>query len=164
MNMHMKGLARRLGTGRVRSVVVVAALGGTAVMGVAPNAQAGTGCTLGLCSTTVNDSAYGVTAYFNWCRGGDSTGDSTATEPKCAPDGARQKSQNLTARGGHTPYNEDWDAFRVDAGWCYKVKFVRTGQSDFTRTYNRRGTSALWVKVGDNADAHVLDQGTASCP
>lgn len=162
--MQMRGHAKRRGTGRVRSAVVVAALGAAVVVGVAPNAQAGTGCTLTLCSTTVNDSAYGVTAYYNWCRGGDSTGDSTATEPKCASDGERQKTQNLTARGGHTAYNQDWDAFRVDAGWCYKVKFIRTGQPEFTRTYDRRGKSALWVKVADNADAHVLDQGTASCP
>ncbi|KUO09719.1 hypothetical protein [Streptomyces sp. DSM 15324] len=163
--MHVKDMmAQRFGTGRVRSLVVVGALGAAAVLGAAPTAQAGTGCTLGLCSTTVNDSAYGVTAVFNWCRADDSTGDSTATEPRCSSDGVSQKTMNLTARGGHTPYNQDWDAFRVDAGWCYKVKFVRTGQRDFTRTYDRRGKTALWVKVGDNADAHVQDQGTASCP
>ncbi|MEU1179122.1 hypothetical protein ABZ464_16005 [Streptomyces sp. NPDC005820] len=163
--MHLNEMvSQRFGTGRARSAAVVAALGFAAVLGTAPTAQAGPGCTLTLCSTTVNDSAYGVTAFFNWCRGGDSTGDSTATEPKCASDGVKQKTQNLTARGGHTPYSQDWDAFRVDAGWCYKVKFIRTGQPQFTRTYDRRGTTALWVKVGDNADAHVLDQGTASCP
>jgi len=157
-------VAKRFGTGRVRSVVAIAALGFAAVVGSAPAAQAGTGCTLTLCSTTVNDSAYGATAYYNWCRAGDSTGDSTTTEPKCKSDGEAQKTRNLTPRGGHTPYSEDWDAFRVDAGWCYKVRFIRTGQPEFTRTYDRRGTTALWVKVSDNADAHILDQGTASCP
>jgi len=30
-----------------------------------------------------------------------------------------QKTYNLTGGGGHTPYNQDWDTFQVDAGWCY---------------------------------------------
>ncbi|MDQ0681332.1 hypothetical protein QFZ56_000295 [Streptomyces achromogenes] len=37
--MHMRGPAKRFGTGRVRSVIVVAALGAAAVVGVAPKAR-----------------------------------------------------------------------------------------------------------------------------
>lgn len=130
-----------------------------------PSASADPGCApvVGWCSSSVNDSAFSATALFNWCTGG-STGDSTATRPTCSSGGVAQKTYSLSPRGGHTPYSEDWDTLQIDAGWCYRVKFVITAGTDFTRTYNRIGTSALYVKVADDADAHVQAQASSSCP
>ncbi|MET7900706.1 hypothetical protein ABZS86_04240 [Streptomyces sp. NPDC005355] len=146
------------------SVAVVAAMAFAAVTGSAPAAYAGASCgTLG-CSSSVNDSALGATAYKNWCLSGSSTGDWTTSQPTCSSDGVAQKTYYLSAYGGHTPYSEDWDTLRVDAGYCYKVKFVIDWEPDFTKIYDRRGKSAAWVKAADNADAHVVDQGYSSCP
>jgi hypothetical protein len=133
--------------------------------GAAAPAAADPGCApiVGWCSTTVNDSSLFATALFNWCTGGN-TGDSTTTRPTCSSGGVAQKTFFLSAGGGHTPFNEDWDTFQVDAGWCYRVRFVITAGPDFTRTYDRRGTTALYVKVADDADAHIQAQSSTTCP
>ncbi|WP_218004484.1 hypothetical protein [Microtetraspora niveoalba] len=128
-----------------------------------PPASAGADCSLVGCSTTVNDSAHSVYAYRNWCRDNDSTGDSTETYPSCKVDNVAQTSRYLSP-GDNTPRKEDWDTFRVDAGWCYKVYFNRLWAPSFTRTYDRRGKSALYVKVGDEAIAHIQAQSNSTCP
>lgn len=162
----MKRNQRRV-TGRVwRAVLlVVISVGGLLGGAVAP-AAADPGCApvVGWCSTTVDDSSLPATALFNWCIGGKNTGDSTTTRPTCSSGDVAQKSFFLSSRGGHTPFNEDWDTFQVDASWCYRVKFVITAGTDFTRTYDQRGTTARYVKVADDADAHILAQSTTTCP
>jgi hypothetical protein len=143
-------------------------LASTLWMGGVANAQTtapvdvkplGESCGVLGCSSVVNDSAFGATAWFNWCMGGG-TGASTTTLPTCD----HQKPFPLSPRGDHTPYDQDWDVLEVDAGWCFKVKFIVDFGTDFTRTYDRRGKSALYVKAADNADAHVQAQSSSSCP
>ncbi len=141
------------------AMLVMISVGVLFVSGSTP-ASAGTSCSWVGCSTTVNDSAFSATAYRNWCWGGNSTGDSTENFPYCNTDGGLY----LSAYGGHTPRDQDWDTFRVDAGWCYRVFFNRLWLPSFTRTYDRRGRSALYVKVGDDAIAHIKAQSTSTCP
>ncbi|SOD83260.1 hypothetical protein SAMN06272781_8089 [Streptomyces sp. 1222.2] len=59
--------------------------------------------------------------------------------------------------------DQDWDAFRVDAGWCCRVSFDIPGPINDDETYDRRGKSALYVKVGDEANAHIVRQSSSSC-
>ncbi|MCT9930149.1 hypothetical protein N5079_07915 [Planotetraspora sp. A-T 1434] len=153
---------RNRNTLRRRTAFAAMLLGSTALAVLPADAAfAGPSCTVAGCSTTFNDSPMEAWAYFNWCRKGDSTGAWTVSEPTCTSGGASQDTFYLDS-GGHTPLGQDWDAFRVDAGWCYRVKFVVSFGSDFTRTYDRRGQSAAWVKVADNADAHILAQTNTS--
>ncbi|MFG2479732.1 hypothetical protein [Streptomyces fagopyri] len=149
---------------RSRAIAVTAALAAVFVGGPAPAAFAGASCSIAGCSSQVNDSSLGATGLKNWCLGGNSTGDLTTTQPTCSSDGVAQKTYYLSSGGGHTPYSEDWDTLRIDAGYCYKVKFIIDLAPDFTRTYDRRNTSAAWVKSADNADAHVVGQSSSSCP
>ncbi|MEU6242474.1 MULTISPECIES: hypothetical protein [unclassified Streptomyces] len=155
-----KSLPTRLG----RAAAAVTAMAFIAVLGSATTASAGASCSIAGCSSSVNDTSLGATALKNWCRGGDSTGAWTATQPTCKSDNVAQTTYYLSSGGGHTPYSEDWDTLRIDAGWCYKVKFVIDLAPDFTKTYDRRGTTAAWVKAADNADAHVIGQSSSSCP
>jgi hypothetical protein len=120
----------------------------------------GESCSALGCSSVVNDSSDYATALRNWCRDDDSTGDTTTTRPTCG----NQDTFSLSPRGGHTPYDADWDVLQVDAGWCYKVKFIIDLAPDKTKTYDRRGLPTIWVKAADNADAHVVGQSSTSCP
>jgi hypothetical protein len=161
---------------RTGAVVVGAAAVLAAVAGPMPAAHADTAgnrrtaayaakgkdCSWVGCSSTVNKTGYAVTAYFNWCRAGDSTADWTKKEPTCTDDGAKQKKRILAAND-HTPWDQDWDAFRVDAGWCYIVDFDLPGPANRHERYDRRGKSAVWVKVGDEADAYVTRQTLKPC-
>jgi hypothetical protein len=142
-----------------RCRAVAAMLLGATALAVLPAsaAHAGPNCSAAGCSTSFNDSPHEAWAYFNWCRDHDSSGASTDKEPTCGA-----QNTYLIGSGGHTPFGQDWDAIRVDAGWCYRVKFVVSFGRDFTRSYDRRGQSALWVKVSDNADAHILTQTNSS--
>ncbi|SFO04043.1 hypothetical protein SAMN04487980_104815 [Streptomyces sp. cf124] len=155
---------KRQSNGLGRSAVAVTAVAFVAVLGTGTTAHAGASCGVTGCSSSVNDTSVGATALKNWCRGGDSTGASTDKQPTCKSDDVPQKSMYLSPNGGHTPYREDWDTLRVDAGWCYKVRFIVDFGDDFNRTYDRRGLSAAYVKAADNADAHVIGQSTSSCP
>jgi len=65
--------------------------------------------------------------------------------------------------GGGTPWNQDWDAFRVDAGYCYRVDFSQPFYA-WSTTYNRSNNSAVWVKVEDDTVATVMAQRYGSCP
>ncbi|WP_345574502.1 hypothetical protein [Nonomuraea rosea] len=137
------------------------AVAGTLWMGGAAGAEVlDESCGSTGCSSSVNDSGTGATAVFNWCLSSGTTGTLTTTEPTCG----NQKTYWLSAGGGHTPWSEDWDTLRIDAGWCYKVKFTLPGQPDNTTRYDRRGKSAAWVKVEDFSDAHILAQSSSSCP
>ena len=70
--------------------------------------------------------------------------------------------------GNQTPVGQDWDTFRVDAGWCYVVRFEEWewyGLHMWTVIYNRIGQSRpFWVKVENNATAYVTKQADGGCP
>lgn len=54
---------------------------------------------------------------------------------------------------------------RVDAGWCYKIKFINWWGKVWTVTYNRIGLSSpTYVKVEDASYAEVQAQSASSCP
>jgi hypothetical protein len=110
---------------------------------------------LGQCSVTKNRSTLNVTAFKNWVCDWGSTG-STSTGCAGAP--------TWTVRPGErTPSGQDWDVLRVDAGYCYKVA-VFDVYVNATRTYDRRGRSALFIKVGNTGTLTVLAQSSSSCP
>jgi hypothetical protein len=145
----------RRGPGKVLAVGAVAAL--AVLMAPAPAAHAGgSGCWFGCSSSKNETSTFGAAALFNWCWPNNETGDSTTTKPTCSSDGGPQKSYLLRPNGGHTPYDEDWDTLQIDAGWCYKVRFEIDFGRDFTQVYDQRGKPDLWVKVADNAHAHIF--------
>jgi len=144
----------------------VAAAALAVLLGHAPAAHAdegvdGASCTGG-CSETVNQSAYSVLAFRNWCTSG-STGSSTTTQPTCTVDGVAQQ-WSWISPGNQTPSGQDWDGFRVDAGWCYNVTFYSYIYGFSWRTYNRVGASHLYVKVSNDATAYVTAQRYGSCP
>lgn len=139
------------------AIVVV----GIALFAAAP-ASAGAKCGTTGCSSTYNDSSTWVTAYFNWCMG-LGTGDYTTQEPTCSSDNVAQRT-DVIYPGEHTVLNQDWDAFKVDAGWCYRVDFKLGPLTDFTHTYDQRGGPSVYVKVGDPYDAHIKAQSSTSCP
>ncbi|MFI6284682.1 hypothetical protein ACIBCM_07995 [Streptomyces sp. NPDC051018] len=148
---------------RARSLAVIGACAALmTVLGPAPAAYAGD-CTGPFCSATANDTAQPVLTARNWCQGGTTTGDTTTTTPVCTSGGSAQEQRWIS--GGHsTPSGEDWDTFRVDAGWCYTVYFDGfLWGTDFTRTYNRAGASAVWVKVANDYTAHVQKQSSGGC-
>ncbi|GGX76365.1 hypothetical protein [Streptomyces fructofermentans] len=145
-----------------RTAAVLATAAAATVLSPATAAHAGASCSLAGCSETVNQSDLSVYAARNWCIAGSDTGATTTTTPTCSSDGVAQATRWVTA-GTQTPSGQDWDTFRVDAGFCYKVSFKSPIDTDFTKTYDRRGTSAVWVKVEDDYTAYVTSQKTATC-
>lgn len=109
-------------------------------------AQAGGSCTLG-CSETHNVSSLGVLAGRNW--NGQSTGSGQTM---------------WLYNGDKTPQKQDWDAFRVDAGYCYKVRWYFYGIAQDNSTYNQVGKGALWVQVHNYETAEVRSQAYGHCP
>ena len=113
-------------------------------------------CVEPLCSATRNESSLGVYVGRDWQCGG-TTG--TAGGENCAAAANRK----WIYTGESTPAWNDWDTFRVDAGYCYKVHFILPYDS-WDQYYNRSGTSAVWVKVEDHGVAVVKAQRYGSCP
>ncbi|GAA0418876.1 hypothetical protein Acor_82020 [Acrocarpospora corrugata] len=146
----MKGFTRtaRLLTALAMSVAVPAGLA------PAPAAAAAGECIF--CSTTVNQSAYGITAYKSWRVSCGGTTGNSGTDCVDAP-------ALYVGPGGHTPWDQDWDSFRVDAGWCFRVRFS-IPYKNWTERYDRRGQGSTFVKVENHAYAFVEAQSTSSCP
>jgi hypothetical protein len=160
----------------VRAVLAVLAMVAGTVALVAPTAQAspvtepatvaapvtgpvtqGGSCTvLVICSQTQNTSTLVVSTARNWVCGGG-TGATGGYGCVSGP------FLTIGSGTGHTPYFEDWDSFRVDAGYCYRVTFVQP-HYQWNSTYNRVGAGAVWVKVGDTTTAVVTAQRYGSCP
>jgi len=117
----------------------------TAIVGPAPSASAGGSCTLG-CSETHNHSQYSVTVGRNW---------SSSPSPT-----------KVLAPGESTPDKQDWDAFRVDGGWCYHVGWRVYGVYVNDKVYDRRGKGQQWIQVHNDESAIIYKQTTvngASC-
>jgi hypothetical protein len=107
-------------------------------------------CTGPLCSEIQNRSGLGVFIARNWC---DCCG--------ACPSGNEFRWLGSPA---DTPDSEDWDTFRVDAGWCYKFRMYGPDGVIFkTHTIDRRGLGAVWVKVLDVQTARVTFQSSSSC-
>jgi hypothetical protein len=123
----------------------------------APAAVTDDSCTplLG-CSQIQNPSPYYVAIRPNWTTCGGGTGAS-------GPISCTSGTTTLLYSGNNTPTNQDWDTFRVDPGWCYRVKFYLPYRS-WTERYNRVGLGETWVKVEDWATAVIEDQRYGSCP
>jgi hypothetical protein len=123
----------------------------------APVAVAADSCTPVLgCSQIHNDSHTFVIIRPNWSCGG---GTGSTGGPECT----NGTSEYLFGGGGKTPSNQDWDTFRVDAGWCFRVKFYLPYRS-WTVTYNRVGLGETWVKVENWATAVIQAQRAGACP
>jgi len=122
----------------------------------------GASCFLG-CSETANQSAYSVYTARNWCVGASPWAGNTM--PSCSDGNVAQQFLWIAPYTGRTPDGQDWDGFRVDAGWCYHVvlfSWPGPWRSDFQ--YDRRGMSTgLWVHVHNNELAYVTSQGTTHC-
>ena len=107
------------------------------------------------CSQIHNDSHTFIIIRPNWTCGG-TTGSTGGI-------GCTSGTSTYLWAGQHTPTNQDWDTFRVDPGWCYKVKFYLPFKS-WTVKYNRIGLGEIWVKVEDWATAVIQAQSVGSCP
>ncbi|MFF4648896.1 hypothetical protein [Streptomyces sp. NPDC001380] len=125
------------------------------LLGPVQPAAAGSSCTI-VCSETVNQSSYSATAVRDWTCSSGSTGTASTG---CV---SLTYTKSL-APWTQTPAGQDWDAFRVDAGWCYKVQFTDLVHS-WTTSYNRSGLSAVYVKVSNDATAYIKAQKYGSCP
>ena len=140
-----------------RKITTLATAGALAVGGLlagAVDASAGNSC-FGGCSKTYDVTRFSVLVARDWC---SNSGYSGPCKPrkryknKWLPPGTR-------AHPSHTPLNEDWDAFRVDAGWCYRVS-IATPWNRVAKVYNRVGKGALWVRVRNYQGAWVTNQNT----
>ncbi|MGW3511874.1 hypothetical protein [Streptomyces sp. NPDC000994] len=131
------------------------------LLGPVQTAAAGESCTLGMCSETVNQSSTWIVAYKNWTTCSGSTGSTGGANCVQTNDNTKIKTIQPWSQ---TPAGQDWDAFRVDAGYCFKVRFVTVLGDQRTTNYNRSGLSAVYVKVANDATAYVLAQKYGSCP
>ncbi|GAB2992006.1 hypothetical protein GCM10027184_52640 [Saccharothrix stipae] len=116
----------------------------------------GSSCTEPFCSKTDNESHLGVYVGRDWTCDG-TTG--TARGESCVSTANRR----WISPDQRTPSGQDWDAFRVDAGYCYKVRFSLPYDA-WVHYYNRSNTTAVWVKVENHAIAFVQAQRWGSCP
>jgi len=111
-------------------------------------------CLVGLCSRTHNQSSFSAFVARDWGTGGPKAGSQT----------------DWLSPGESTPWDEDWDGFRVDGGWCYRGVIETWVYVNGTLvkipsgfTYDRRGLGELWVQVHDNQAAIITRQGNTSC-
>lgn len=108
------------------------------------------------CSQIQNESGSYVIIRPNWTTCGGTTGSTGGI-------GCTSGTSTYLWAGQDTPTDQDWDTFRVDPGWCYKVKFYLPFKS-WTVKYNRSGLGETWVKVEDWATAVIQAQQYGSCP
>ncbi|MDX3517826.1 hypothetical protein [Streptomyces scabiei] len=141
-----------------RLMAAGAAMVALLVLSPAQQAYAGTSCTPVLgCSETYNYSGSLVLAVRDWtCKSGTTGSSNTG----CVSLGNTRWLSN----GYRTPSGQDWDAFKVDAGWCVLVEFQIPAKK-WHVTYDRRGRSTpVYVKVENFGTAYVRGQSTTSCP
>ncbi|MBV2355279.1 hypothetical protein KUM39_13010 [Streptomyces sp. J2-1] len=147
----MRALFRRL-------VAAAAATVGLVALAPVQQAQAGTSCTPVLgCSGTVNYSGSLVLAVRDWtCSSGTTASASTGC--------VSLANTRWLSDGYRTPKDQDWDAFKVDAGWCVLVEFQIPAKK-WHVTYDRRNQSSpVYVKVENFGTAYVRGQSRTSCP
>jgi hypothetical protein len=143
------------GFSKLARLLIVFGLSATVTTGLATTPAAAAVRLCVLCSKTTNSSGGSVFVVKSWTCSGGSTGSSSTG---CAGGETR-----WISNGDSTPAFEDWDVFRVDAGWCYRVRFM-IPYKDWEVTYDRRGQGAhLYVKVEDHATAIIKSQSTSFC-
>lgn len=148
----------RWGRKAATCLAAVIAAAGLTVVSPAGAAYAGTKCsdTFGCSMVQNGETGANITARHNWTCSWGSTGSSSTG---CTSGAAYTVPQYTT-----TPAGQDWDVLQVDAGWCYKVRFVNWWGKDWTETYDRRGNTALYVKIEDGSVGIVLGQSNTRCP
>ena len=109
------------------------------------------------CSYIRNGTNLPVVAYKSWTCGHGTTG--TASTSCVNPNGTWR----WVAANDSTPVFEDWDALRIDGGWCYRVELHVPGKT-WTVTYNRVGLGHTYVKVEDWGRGLVTAQAYNRCP
>jgi hypothetical protein len=134
MNLSLKTIRRRLTAMACALAVSVPVLLATA----ASPANADDRCTGGvLCSATTNLSAFRVLVSRQWCDGRN---------------GPCEGSQSIwLSPGASTPPLEDWDAFRIDSGWCYSYNITPGG-------IPRRQYGERWIQVHNHERAYIIGQ------
>lgn len=153
--------APRLGgkrSARRSAIALLGAIGFTGLfaLAAAPQAQASRSCVPGWCSETINETNLPVTVYRDWTCSGGGTG---TTSTACVD---LKTADTLGAYSG-TDSTQDWDAFQVDAGWCYTVTFDGVGGTRHTY-YDRVGLGNLHVKISNVDTAHITGQWHGHCP
>lgn len=132
-----------------------------ALLGSVSTAQAGGSCTVTGCSEFTNGSHLGVLAVQNWTC---STGTTATASTGCVS----LSSTKWVYPTERTPSGQDWDAFRVDAGYCYKVEFLNEFPlltKRWTMTYDRSNSSTpVYVKIENPSQAYIIAQKAGSCP
>ncbi|MFE0631549.1 hypothetical protein ACFW3D_31915 [Streptomyces sp. NPDC058864] len=136
-------------------MALLAATLGLVVLAPAPQASAG-GCTIVGCSQSWNYTSTYATAFKSWTCEWGTTGSWSTGCVGGDPYG-------LSGYGTHTPDGQDWDVVRIDAGWCYKLHLLVPGKT-WDVVYDRRGTSAAYVKVENWGYAKITYQSSTSCP
>lgn len=110
------------------------------------------------CSRTVNKYQHrGVYTAKNWC--GDSERKYQDAQP-CAGYNVSQ-SYDWLGPGEQTNRSQDWDAFRVDKGWMYKVQIYDSWYSTWGSPYYidaRSRSTHIWERVHGYEVAYVLAQ------
>ncbi|WP_419995445.1 hypothetical protein [Streptomyces boninensis] len=142
----MASVRRRLAAAAVLGTVLAAA-------GIPMARAAGSGCFPGLCSRTANDSGAPVLVAHDWC------GDAEKLLQNAPPCGAAATDHRL-ATGARTPLADDWDAFRVDAGRCYRFDVtgpLSSGRT--TETVDRRAAATgAWIRIHNDETAEIRAQ------
>lgn len=149
---HPASLRHRLG-----GVLTVFALLVGGLIGLAAPSSASSSCTYPACSSIANRSGLGVYVARDWC---GTLEQLTQNSPPCGA----ANTDHWLADGAGTPSHEDWDTFRVDAGWCYQIRtWHKIGYNTYA-TINRIGQStAVWVRVHNDQIAFITSQGSSSC-
>ncbi|NGN68314.1 hypothetical protein G5C51_31000 [Streptomyces sp. A7024] len=129
------------------AAVLLAGLG--AGLGIPTARAVGSGCLPGLCSRTVNDSGGPVLVAHDWC------GDAERLQQDAPPCGAAPSDRRLVS-GERTPLADDWDAFRVDAGRCYRFDITGPLRGRSAETVDRRGESTgAWIRIHNDETAVI---------
>jgi hypothetical protein len=140
-------------TRKAGGILAVLSLLLVSLVATAPSSSAGDHCVPPLCSRIVNDSPYWIVIARNWC------GDEEYLVRNDPPCGAGQE-VTLNA-GDSTPVavNEDWDTFRVDAGFCYIWTIWRLDLSSDSWYWDLTGSDThAWVRVHNDERATIQAQ------
>jgi hypothetical protein len=144
MNLSMPAVRRRVTALACALAMSLPALQATTVSPVHADEPAAINgvCNAGvLCSRTVNLSVFGVYVAKKWC------------DPVSGPCASSTPGQDYLwlSPGQSTPSLEDWDAFRIDAGWCYSYTISPPGTPRIR--YGQR-----WIQVHNGQLASITGQ------
>lgn len=124
--------------------------------------QASTSCSIAGCSVTQNNTGAEVYVVRDWCNHSGTDNEHWFSEtPPCGAPSVTHPAQWIA--GHSSSPSGDWDVFRVDAGWCYKVHWDVTLAPDHDTTYNRSNAGSEFVRVHDNERAIITFQRFGTC-